>query len=208
MMLGWSYDTKKYFQGDDKMTPKKPLPPSTKKIAAAILAVFAVLTFSRCTAEPPAGPTAFTALDRFSFSFPPGWKLNEKENPYDLQCISLKDDLVTGVFVIDRRDIAEATTAEDIFALQIDDLRSKRQNFSLVEETKDAADGGRRIKTVVYAGEKDVQKNYYIFSLVEFDDSDEFAVVIQTCFPSAWDEKKAVLEEIVGSCKTVRPTDE
>jgi len=189
------------------MTSKKSLLPSIKKITVAILAVLAVLTFSRCTAEPPTEPATFTALGRFSFSFPPSWKLNEKENPYDLQCLSAQEDLVTGVFVFDRRDIAEDTAAEDIFALQIDDLRSKRENFSLIEETKDATDGGSRIKTVVYAGEKDVQKYYYIFSLVEFDDSDAFAVVLQSCFPSAWDENKAVLEEIVSSCKTVRQAD-
>jgi len=187
------------------MTSKKSLLPGIRKITAAVFAAFAVLTFSHCTAEPPTEPATFTALDRFSLSFPSGWKLYEKENPFDLQCFSAQEDLMTAVFVFDRRDIAEATAAEDIFALQVDDLRSKRENFNLIEETKDAADGGRRIKTVVYSGEKGVERNYYIFSLVEFDDSDEFAVVLQTCFPSAWDGGKAVLEEIVSSCKTVTP---
>lgn len=135
-----------------------------------------------------------------AFSFPNDWKLNEKENPFDLQCFSRSEELTTGVFVYEKIDFAENVSPEDVLALQIDDIQSLRKNFRFIEELKDSEIGDKRIKTVVYSGEKNGIKYYYVFSLVEFKEFEKFAVIVQTCIPSNFEKYKSTLDEIVNSC--------
>ncbi|MDR0924996.1 MAG: DUF2628 domain-containing protein [Hungatella sp.] len=145
----------------------------------------------------------FTTND-LVFSFPNDWKLNEEENPFDLQCFSRFEDLSTGVFVYDNMDLGENASPEDILALQIDNMQSLRENYKFIEETKDAEIGDKRIKTVVYSGEQDGVKNYYVFSLVEFKEFEKFAVILQTCIPSSFEKYKSTLDEIVSSCAPIQ----
>ena len=142
------------------------------------------------------------ATNKLEFSFPNDWKLNDKENPFDLQCFSRFKDFTTGVYVYDKMDIAEGGSAEDKLDYHIDNIQSIRENFKLIEVTKDIDTGDKRIKTIVYSGEKDSEKNYYVFSLVEFKEFEKFAVILQTCVPSNFEKNKSTLDEIVSSCRT------
>lgn len=146
---------------------------------------------------------SFTAND-LVFSFPDDWKLYEEENPYDLQCVSRFEDLSTGVFVYEKTDLSESASPEDFLTYHIDDIQSKRKNFKFIEEIKDVEIGDKRIKTVVYSGDLDSVKYYYVFSLVEFKEFEEFAVTLQACFPSNFEKNKSTLDEIISSCVPVQ----
>lgn len=146
---------------------------------------------------------SFTSNDLI-FSFPNDWKLYEEENPFDLQCVSRFGDYSTGVYVYEKADLAENASPEDIFAAQIDNMQSLSKNFKFIEETKDTEIGDKRIKTVVYSGELDSVKYYYVFSLVEFKEFEKFAVIIQNCLPSSFEKNKSTLDEIVSSCTAIQ----
>lgn len=141
----------------------------------------------------------FTTND-FVFSFPKDWELNKEKNPFELECISQSKDLVTGIFVYEKIDLAENTSPEDIMALQIDNIQSMNKNVKFIEEIKDETIGDKRIKTVVYSDEDDGIRYYYILSLVEFKEFEKFAIILQTCIPSNFEKYKSTLEEIVSSC--------
>ncbi len=152
-------------------------------------------------AEKFTGKLSYSVLKSFKFDFPRDWKVRTKENPFDLQCVSRQEDATTGIFVFSREDIGDDGSADDIFKAQIEDLRSKRKGFKLIETARPLNTGGKKIKTSVYSGTRNGMKNYYIFSLIEFEKYDKFAVVLQTCFPSDYVKYGPVLKEIVESCK-------
>ncbi|MHC1747227.1 MAG: DUF2628 domain-containing protein [Cellulosilyticaceae bacterium] len=135
-----------------------------------------------------------------TFSFPNDWKLNEDENPYELECISQSGNLVTGIFVYEKIDFAKNTIPEDILDLQIDEIQLMSKNIKFIEKIKDEVIGDKRIKTVIYSSEEDGMKYYYILSLVEFKEFEKFTIIVQTCMPSDFEKYKSTLGDIVSSC--------
>ena len=85
---------------------------------------------------------------------------------------------------------------------QIQDLRSKRGNFTVVEKERVVQLEGKRLTTVVYAGDKDSSRYYYRFTLIEFAENPGLIpVVLQISIPSDWRENKPVLEAITASAR-------
>ena len=135
-----------------------------------------------------------------SFTFPNGWRLNPDDHPYDLQVLSKSEELNTAVFVFQNVDLATDSTPLDIFKMQIDDLRSKRDNFHELETSRISELGSKTITSHTLVGEKDAARMCYHFSLIEFsDDKTKFAVTNQIVRPSGWPEAKPVFEKIVSS---------
>lgn len=143
-------------------------------------------------------PNTFTVYD-VSVTFPDGWKETKEETPYDLECFSRSEDSGTGIFIYEAADVGEGEGPEAILEMQIDYIESQTKNFTLVEELKDEEVEGKRIRTVVYSGENTLRL-YYIFSLVEFEESDKFVFVLQTSLPSSYNREKSTLAWIVSTC--------
>lgn len=132
--------------------------------------------------------------------FPPGWRENDSEHPYDLQYFSAAETMNTGVFLYKSEDLSAESTPQEIFAWHVEDLGSKRENFAVQEPEQTEDLDGKTITTAVYAGDKDASRFYYKFTLVEFEDSpDRFLITLQVAIPSEWDTSKPILEEITRS---------
>lgn len=146
-----------------------------------------------------------TEVVPIEFSFPAAWYENTNEHPYDLQCLSRDERLNTGVFVFPKADLAAGTTPLDIFWEQVNDLKGKRKNFEELESLQTHEYADKTITSISYSGEKDLSRNCYVFSLIEFKgDKDTFAVVIQVALPSEWEQSKSTLNEIIQSAQIRR----
>jgi hypothetical protein len=113
-------------------------------------------------------PVKFVTNNRpIEFTFPNGWYLNKEKNPFDLQCFSRQENMNTGVFAYSRKEFPNMTL-RDVLQQHVDDVKSKRQNFSEREslQTKELTD--KKLTTVAYIAEKDGSKNCYRFTLIEF----------------------------------------
>jgi hypothetical protein len=146
-------------------------------------------------------PKRFATPDGLvELQFPDGWSRSKDENPYDLQCVSKDERMVTNVFQFKREDLAKDIDPHDLLQAQIADLQSKREGFVLVEPESRTQDADKTITTVVYAGEKAASRYYYRFTLLESSaPASVFAVVIQTSLPSEWETNKHILGGITRS---------
>jgi hypothetical protein len=155
------------------------------------------------------GPVSFVTKDApIEFSFPAGWFVNPKDNPYDLHCFSPREDLVTGVFASEKVNLAADATPTDIFWAQIKDLKSRRRNVEELEALRTQEYDDKTVTSITYLGDKDSNRNCYTFSLIEFRaDNSKFAVVIQTAFPEDWKTSKPVLEAITRSARPLPDRD-
>lgn len=147
-----------------------------------------------------------TKYSPIEFTFPPGWHRNKESNPYELHCFSKDEDMVTGVFVFKKEDLAATSTPIDILNRQIEDMQSKRRNFKVREPLSRSEKGDSVFTTVTYVGEKDFfSKNHYKFTLIEFkSDANRFAVVLQVGLPGDWKDAKPILEGITNSARPLR----
>lgn len=138
------------------------------------------------------------------FAFPAGWHVNPEDHPFDLQVLSRRQEMNTGVFVFKKEDVALDSTPTHIFWRQVEDMKSKRKNFIEQEAVRREEYEDKTITSVTYAGEKDLSRDYYTFSLVEFRGNDSvFAVVLQVSKPGDWAASKPILESIARSAKLV-----
>ena len=155
------------------------------------------------------GGNANTALfvtdySPISFSFPSSWKQNQERHPYDLQTLSRSEDMNTGVFVFKDVDMASDFTPQDIFKTQIDDLRSKRENFQEFETIRKSTHADKVITSATYMGTKNNERMCYHFSLIEFrEDKSKIAVTLQVAFHEDWGKAKPLFERIVNSATSL-----
>jgi acid stress-induced BolA-like protein IbaG/YrbA len=146
-----------------------------------------------------------TKIVPIEFTFPAGWNENSKVHPYDLQCMSADQRLNTGVFVFPISDLAAGTKPLEIFWEQVDDLKGKRKNLEEIEGVQTRHHKGKTITSLCFSGEKDLSRNYYAVTLIEFEEDKEvFAVAIQVALPSEWNEGKSTLQEIIESARVRR----
>jgi hypothetical protein len=134
--------------------------------------------------------------------FPSGWYENKDEHPFDLQYFSQNQDTNTGIFLYDLEDLPTNSTPQGIFAAHIDDLKSKRDNFTVLEPEKIERIDDKTLTTIVYSGDKDASNNYYKFTLIEFaKNPTQFLVALQVSVPSEWSKNKPILENIIRSAE-------
>lgn len=189
---------------------------SKKTIAVAIATLAAIGCATervQNSGEPPQAiaeeqesgePVVRVAGSSIGLQFPPGWYENENENPFDIQYFSASRNMNTGVFLYKSEDLASEMTPQGTLAWHIEDIGSKRESFTLVEEQQTRQLEDKTVTDVVYSGDKGAAKFYYKFALVEFDRRpDRFVVVLQIAIPSEWDQNKPVLGQIVRSARVV-----
>ena len=146
--------------------------------------------------------TVIFADNLVQLQFPIDWNENENNNPFDLQYFSKDQKMNTGVFVYYSKYLSQNSTPQNIFKRQINDLKSKRTNFTIVEQESTETLQDKIITTAVYSGEKNESKYYYKFTLIEFtENSEQFLVTLQVSFPSQWNQNKPILEKITSSAK-------
>lgn len=134
--------------------------------------------------------------------FPSGWYENKSEHPFDLQYFSKNKSMTTGIFLYKLEDLAADSTPQRMLAWHIDDLKSKRENFTVVEPEQTESLGEKTITTTVYSGDKDASRCYYKLTLVEFVESRaQFLVALQVAIPSQWRQSQPILEEIIRSAR-------
>lgn len=147
-------------------------------------------------------PVFLTKSQSVVFKFPYGWYKNPDDHPYDLQCFSADKSEVTGVFEFLAETLSEGFQAQDIFAFQIADIESKRENFKLYADEQVFDTKNKRVTTRVYSGEKSHLRHLYVFSLLEFKKSGTVVVVLQITFPSEWQRNRATLHKIVMNARS------
>ena len=140
----------------------------------------------------------------FEIEFPSEWNENEQDNPYDLQYISAKQNMNTGIFLYKSIDLGADSTPQQTFTFHVEDLQTKRENFTVLEPETTASIADKTLTTVVYSGENEGGKNYYKITLIEFaEQPEQFLIVLQVSLPSVWDESKPMLEAITQSASPI-----
>ena len=167
-----------------------------------VLAVAIVLlTGMGCTVEAPQEQRVKFADGLLELQFPAGWYSNKKEHPFDLQYFSPKQRMNTGVFLYTTEDLAADSTPLAILEVHVEDIQSKRENFTLIEPNETERLGDTTLTTAVYAVDASALRNYYKFTLIEFAENPQFLVVLQVAIPSEWSRSKPVLEKITRSAR-------
>jgi hypothetical protein len=139
---------------------------------------------------------------RMAISFPAGWQRNEGKHPYSLHCFAPEQTMYSGVYVYAREELSGRETPNDVFWWQVEDFKSKRANGEIFGNLREYKHGGKMISTIAVRGDKDGEKFYYTFSLIEFHhDKSCFAVMLQSMRSErfALDRKRA--DEIAESAK-------
>jgi hypothetical protein len=176
-----------------------------------MLSLILLLNFTACSKlqnifTSSSKKVSYTALDSVSFEFPSDWKNRSKDTDaaYELFCISKDSLATTGVFLFDSNDIDESFSTLSFFNSQIDDMMSKVKKVKLVAAKDAKRTQDKIIIQVLYTGVYGFRKYKYLFSLIEFAGSDEFAICVQICPPSRFERYEPILEEILDSAKLVR----
>ncbi len=132
-------------------------------------------------------------------TFGEGWSECE-DTPFDMQCVYEDGESYASVFCYYLIDLAEGKTPADIFDEQNLAVTSKRKNVQTIEEMTERKSGDKAIRTVLFSGEKDGNKNYYYANLVEFgEEADRFAWILFSAIPSMVEKNRAEYDAIVDS---------
>ena len=152
------------------------------------------------------GQVIVFATRQIELSIPGGWFANEAEHPYDLQYIAPRQTMNTGVFVYDSGEFQEGMTPQEVFQFHLEDLGSKRTNFTALSPQATKVIEDKTITSALFSGEKDGEENYYQFTLIEFaDDTDLFLVLLQVSLPENWGANQPTLSAIAHSVKWLPP---
>lgn len=101
-------------------------------------------------------------------------------------------------------DLAGDTTPDDIFAKKVYDFTEDYfKNIKLIDDVKEEEYEDKRTKKIVYTGEQNGNKYYLVLSFIEFEDSEKFAFLFHSCYPSNYEKYKMTFDEITSSCTPV-----
>lgn len=141
-----------------------------------------------------------------ALDFPADWKINNEKNPFDLQTLSGNEWMTTGVFLLTKNTPSTSVTPESAFERHIADIGSKRENFKVLKTIDKYNANGNTIRSMLCQGERNESVYYYYFSLVEPENqTDTFAILLQTTFPDEWDKNEDTLKDIVASTTITKP---
>lgn len=157
-----------------------------KKIFYLIFGIILLFASSACS-NLSDEPRKYTTKDGIvEFVFPSGWKVNDKNENFDLHVKSKDLTDVTGVFVYNRQDMSDDSTPQTIIDYQIEQLKEIRKNFEVLNESEEYEVNGNSYITVVYSGEMDGFVYAYRLTTISFQDSDIFAYIVQTTSKSEY----------------------
>tara|TARA_B110000483_G_scaffold30040_1_gene36477 strand:+ start:1449 stop:2114 length:666 start_codon:yes stop_codon:yes gene_type:complete len=147
------------------------------------------------------GTTFESKAKRIQVMAPEGWTSNNsKKSPYDLQLLSANKELGSGFFVYSLSDFGRPVTGMEILTLQVNDMKSKREQFTPLEALRTEQFGEKVVTSITFSGLKNKVKNHYRFAMVRYPSHPEIMVVVlQTSTPKQWTTKRRSLEDIVLS---------
>ena len=139
---------------------------------------------------------------KVEFTLPEGWGKNSKKIPYDLQHLAPDRNMNSAIFLYKKVNLAKHTNAQKVLNFHFDDLRNKRKNYELIESQKEIPLEQGKIISKTFAAEKNIGRNYYVVSAIEFEHApDVILAIIQVSVPSEWKKNKPVLQGILQSAK-------
>ena len=152
----------------------------------------------------------FNALDScFCITLPEDWFLYKDVTPLQTKpsrqqiAYATKQEDVTTIFIIfSKKDVKkdlETKFTNSCFKGYINKLKSDGEDFEEFEHPIDYEDENKTIKRFICDATMQGLQLRYIFSLIEFKDSDKFIVCSQACMLNDWDMYKEPLLEIVDS---------
>lgn len=101
-------------------------------------------------------------------------------------------------------DLPEGLIPLDIYDMQNEDLFSKRNAVTIIEEAKTLSLSQSTITHALYSAERDGVKNYYASYLVDLPDGETFAWVLVSAMPSYLNDNREYLHDIVCSLTSVK----
>lgn len=172
-------------------------------VAAAVVGTGVATEWIRKTFAPPAPAREVTASGRVELRVPAGWT-REPETQFDLQVFSRRRLAMAGVFEFHRRDLAPTTTPHDILERQVEDLRSRRDDFHAIAPEERREEGDRTLTSALHSGKKEGDEFYYRYTLVEFrEDPEVFLAVLQVAAPEHYPKSLPVFDAFLRSATVV-----
>ena len=170
-----------------------------KNVFVVLLTVCLLFSATACSAPNGKGATPKVfSIDKYSLQIEADSTFNEETGgSFDLQITN--DDAYVSVMAYKYSDLAEGLTPQNIFNSQNEDLFSRRENVSVVEDVKTQEASQRTIVQKLYSAEKDGVKNYYGVYLVDIPDKETFAWILVTTMPSYWEDNSELLNSIAYS---------
>ena len=92
-------------------------------------------------------------------------------------------------------------TPEEIYALQNEDIFTRREDTKVLEEETTKTENGKTIIRTVFSAVLDGEENYYVCYLVDIPESEICAWVLVTTLPEYYDSIKEKSDTIVASLK-------
>lgn len=149
-------------------------------------------------------PTVFLVEDYgVQVDAPAGWEKTDAEN-LDLQLYNASIGSYMSMYAYADIDLAQGETVEDLFASQTASLLDSRENVEQVEETTRESADGKTIMTTLYSAERDGNKNYYRFYMLDFENSDKMAWILFTGLPSTIQAHQSELRALVDGIHVVQ----
>ena len=100
-------------------------------------------------------------------------------------------------------DLANNSTPLDIYDMQNEDLFSRRENVTIIEDVEVQSLPQAVVTQTTYSAEREGIKNYYVSYLIDFPNAETFAWVLVTAVPSYIDNNRAYLNNIVCSLESI-----
>lgn len=92
-------------------------------------------------------------------------------------------------------------TPEEIYALQNEDIFTRREDTKVLEEETKKTENGKTIIRTVFSAVLDGDENYYVCYLVDIPESELCAWVLVTTLPEYYNSVKENSDTIVASLK-------
>lgn len=179
------------------------------KLHATLLGLIALTCFGLTGCVPTAwdkerSNTFVTEYGSVEFAFPPGWKKQTEENPFDLQCLSRNEEMNCGIFIYTPNDLNPETTPQSVLTRHIDDIRSKREDFKELSAPKTVDREDKVITLIPCTGQRNGELFSYIFVRVDFkNDPTLLAILLHVALPELQDRAEENALRIAGTAKSM-----
>lgn len=152
-----------------------------------LLAACALIFAAGCTASDHTAAPAVFAIDDYGLQLTADSSFREDTNgSFDLQITN--DKAYISVMAYKYTDLPDSTTPLDVYHTQNEDLFSKRDAVTAIEESETRG---------LYSAQRDGVKNYYATYLLDFPEAETFAWVLITATPSYLEANRDSLDSIV-----------
>jgi hypothetical protein len=147
-----------------------------------------------------------TEYGSLEFAFPPGWKKQTNENPFDLQCLSPNEEMNCGIFVYTDKDLSADISPQSVLTTHLEDIRGKRQDFKELSEPRSVTIDDKVITVIPCTGKKDDELFSYVFVRVDFkNDPKVFAILLHVALPELQRKAEDNVLRIARSARTLPP---